>query len=87
MEWISVKTKLPNAGQDVLWFTRRAFGKHHTYIFGIVSNETEHVEYGIHLHYVLDTDILVCDNETNEQLGLCEYATHWMPLPEPPKPN
>lgn len=84
MEWISVKDRLPEFGVTVLWYGVIKWmpeDKRVNIFSDSLTNHYEPVDYGGG-GYLLDNqnDYLAYDGDYCD-----EVATHWMPLPEPPK--
>jgi len=70
MKWISVKTKRPKIGADVL-------------VFGSIRIDEELQMPAIHVASRFERDRYWQQQNTDTEL--VKYVTHWMPLPENPE--
>ena len=85
MKWISVKERLPEAGDNILFYGQTKFG--------IINNDL-----GVHQGYYggnghwdkevifrLDAESYVSGHEYDVSDVAQETVTHWMPLPDKPQ--
>jgi len=70
MKWISVKTKRPKIGADVL-------------VFGSIRIDNELQMPTVHVASRFQRDKYW--QQQNSDTELVKYVTHWMPLPENPE--
>lgn len=84
MEWISVKDRLPEFGEQVLWYCIIKWMPEYKGVSIRQDSLLNHkipVEFDGSFYCLNDeSDFLAYDGDYHD-----EVATHWMPLPEPPK--
>jgi uncharacterized protein YfcZ (UPF0381/DUF406 family) len=79
-KWISVKNKLPEKDQLVVWYAEIKWSERNPVKIFIdsLTGKSEHIEYGEYGYLLHEHDMYVYDGD---QDLLDEKITHWMPLP------
>jgi hypothetical protein len=75
MEWISVKDKLPEFGQEVMCYQTYPKGS----MFTAISWPLHCCKYKVVVYGAFGDGFIDCKNNT------VKHVSHWMPLPNPPE--
>ncbi|WP_182002756.1 DUF551 domain-containing protein [Acinetobacter lactucae] len=92
MEWISVEEQMPQYGQPVLVFCKKASYKHDGLKLTVAAYQTAKEIYETSDYFDDESEaedgwvaeVSLFDSDYGGR-WMNEEVTHWMPLPEPPK--